>query len=304
MEEAVGGHAVAAVDAGVAGHVGDQFLAERVLLRIDVDRPSEGRQYSVPADNPTPDSLVYSLGHRTPQGIAWDDTGRLYAEAHWLVRHLDDPTRPLPTADRLSSVSNDLSALRSAVDKNDAALARLGADVSRIEREAPGFFARHIGVILGFSALLAVGTGLLLTLSRAAIATVVLAGLIAHWIAIWKVPMLARGLMPVLVIPLLTSILAKIEANVAGADAALMLDREGFETVLFYQALAFDAGIGAILLGFVPGLSLGMVASQWWASDSLRSRYSGLGVVTPRAVTVVTRASRRASGSSPSGTSW
>jgi high-affinity iron transporter len=32
--------------------------------------------------------------------------------------------------------------------------------------------------------------------------------------------------------------------------------REGFETVLFYQALAFDAGIGPILLGFVPGLIL------------------------------------------------
>jgi high-affinity iron transporter len=32
--------------------------------------------------------------------------------------------------------------------------------------------------------------------------------------------------------------------------------REGFETVLFYQALAFDAGVGAILLGFVPGMIL------------------------------------------------
>jgi high-affinity iron transporter len=32
--------------------------------------------------------------------------------------------------------------------------------------------------------------------------------------------------------------------------------REGFETVLFYQALAFDAGFGAILLGFVPGMIL------------------------------------------------
>lgn len=29
--------------------------------------------------------------------------------------------------------------------------------------------------------------------------------------------------------------------------------REGFETVLFYQALAFDAGVGAILGGFIPG---------------------------------------------------
>lgn len=29
--------------------------------------------------------------------------------------------------------------------------------------------------------------------------------------------------------------------------------REGFETVLFYQALAFDSGMGAILMGFIPG---------------------------------------------------
>jgi high-affinity iron transporter len=32
--------------------------------------------------------------------------------------------------------------------------------------------------------------------------------------------------------------------------------REGFETVLFYQALAFDAGVMPILAGFVPGLFL------------------------------------------------
>jgi high-affinity iron transporter len=32
--------------------------------------------------------------------------------------------------------------------------------------------------------------------------------------------------------------------------------REGFETVLFYQALTFDAGVTAVLSGFVPGLLL------------------------------------------------
>jgi high-affinity iron transporter len=32
--------------------------------------------------------------------------------------------------------------------------------------------------------------------------------------------------------------------------------REGFETVLFYQALAFDAGVVPILAGFIPGLLL------------------------------------------------
>lgn len=33
----------------------------------------------VPDDNPTPGSLVYSLGHRNPQGIAWDATGAAWA---------------------------------------------------------------------------------------------------------------------------------------------------------------------------------------------------------------------------------
>lgn len=33
----------------------------------------------VPDDNPFDDSLVYSLGHRNPQGIAWDDSGQLFA---------------------------------------------------------------------------------------------------------------------------------------------------------------------------------------------------------------------------------
>ncbi len=32
--------------------------------------------------------------------------------------------------------------------------------------------------------------------------------------------------------------------------------REGFETVLFYQALAFDANMGAVVTGFLPGLVL------------------------------------------------
>lgn len=33
----------------------------------------------VPADNPFPGSLVYSLGHRNPQGIAWAPDGTMYA---------------------------------------------------------------------------------------------------------------------------------------------------------------------------------------------------------------------------------
>jgi len=34
---------------------------------------------AVPNDNPTPGSLVYSMGHRNPQGLAWDSSGQLWA---------------------------------------------------------------------------------------------------------------------------------------------------------------------------------------------------------------------------------
>ena len=34
---------------------------------------------SVPSDNPIAGSLVYSLGHRNPQGLAWDAAGQLWA---------------------------------------------------------------------------------------------------------------------------------------------------------------------------------------------------------------------------------
>jgi glucose/arabinose dehydrogenase len=45
------------------------------ILRIEPDG-------GVPADNPFPGSPVYSLGHRNPQGLAWDARGRLIAAEH------------------------------------------------------------------------------------------------------------------------------------------------------------------------------------------------------------------------------
>ena len=33
---------------------------------------------SIPSDNPYPNSPIFSLGHRNPQGLTWDDQGKLY----------------------------------------------------------------------------------------------------------------------------------------------------------------------------------------------------------------------------------
>ena len=42
------------------------------ILRMELDG-------SIPDDNPFPGSYVYSLGHRNPQGLAWDADGQLWA---------------------------------------------------------------------------------------------------------------------------------------------------------------------------------------------------------------------------------
>ncbi|KQM15900.1 glucose dehydrogenase [Plantibacter sp. Leaf171] len=61
-----------------AGDAGDRSLAQDgdslggKILRLT----PEGQ---VPADNPFPGSTVYSLGHRNPQGLAWDRDGGLWA---------------------------------------------------------------------------------------------------------------------------------------------------------------------------------------------------------------------------------
>ena len=45
------------------------------ILRLNPDG-------SIPSDNPFRGSAVYSLGHRNPQGLAWDDAGRLWSTEH------------------------------------------------------------------------------------------------------------------------------------------------------------------------------------------------------------------------------
>ena len=59
-------------DAGLAQAAQDPESLAGKILRMTPDG-------EVPADNPTAGSLVYSSGHRNPQGIAWADDGTLYA---------------------------------------------------------------------------------------------------------------------------------------------------------------------------------------------------------------------------------
>ncbi len=65
-----------------AGEAGQPPLAQELgslggkILRVNPDG-------SIPADNPFPNSPVYSLGHRNPQGLAWHpETGVLYGIEH------------------------------------------------------------------------------------------------------------------------------------------------------------------------------------------------------------------------------
>jgi PTS system fructose-specific IIC component len=78
----------------------------------------------------------------------------------------------------------------------------------------------------------------------------VLAGLIAHWIAGWKVPTWARGLMPVLVIPLFTTIIVGfLMIVVLGKPIGKLIDS-------LNSGLTNMSGSNAILLGTVLGLMM------------------------------------------------
>ena len=59
-------------DAGNRASAQDLSSLSGKILRLTPDG-------SVPDDNPFPGSVVYSYGHRNPQGIAWDEDGTLYA---------------------------------------------------------------------------------------------------------------------------------------------------------------------------------------------------------------------------------
>ncbi|TGC09380.1 PQQ-dependent sugar dehydrogenase [Methanolobus halotolerans] len=67
-------------DAGVPSFAQDTgSLAGKILRTTDVG--------SIPEDNPFGDSPVYTFGHRNPQGLAWDEQGRLWATEHGSRAH-------------------------------------------------------------------------------------------------------------------------------------------------------------------------------------------------------------------------
>ncbi|MEZ4720918.1 MAG: PQQ-dependent sugar dehydrogenase [Flavobacteriales bacterium] len=53
----------------------DELSLNGKILRMNLDG-------SIPADNPDPTSLVYSMGHRNPQGITEDGKGHTYISEH------------------------------------------------------------------------------------------------------------------------------------------------------------------------------------------------------------------------------
>jgi len=67
-------------DAGNAGNAQDLGSLAGKILRLNDDG-------SIPADNPFPGSPVYSYGHRNPQGLAWDEQGRLWETEHGNSAH-------------------------------------------------------------------------------------------------------------------------------------------------------------------------------------------------------------------------
>lgn len=108
---------------------------------------------------------------------------------------------------------------------------------------APGFIMGGIAADIG-------QFGIPQTGFLGAIVGGVLAGVIAHWISGWKVPASLRGLMPVMIIPLLTSLVAGLlMLLVLGRPIAWLMDK-------LNDGLSNMSGSNAILLGIILGLMM------------------------------------------------
>ncbi|GAW49123.1 MULTISPECIES: PTS fructose transporter subunit IIABC [unclassified Nocardioides] len=114
---------------------------------------------------------------------------------------------------------------------------------------APGFVMGGLAANL-FNVQSGGGVALPATGFLGAIIGGVLAGVIAHWVAGWKVPTWMRGLMPVLVIPLFTSV-------VAGLLMIMVFGKPiGWLMTQLNDGLNSLNGSSAILLGVILGLMM------------------------------------------------
>jgi PTS system fructose-specific IIC component len=96
----------------------------------------------------------------------------------------------------------------------------------------------------------------------------VLAGVIAHWIGSWKVPTWARGLMPVMVIPLFTSIIAGLLMIIVfGRPIAWLMDQltEGLNSLNGGSAVVLGVILG-LMMAFDMGGPLNKVAYSFAAA--------------------------------------
>ena len=66
---------------------------------------------AVPADNPFPDSYVWSSGHRNPQGLVFAKNGLLYSSEH-------GPT----TDDEINIIEHSLEIIVIAINRFDPAM--------------------------------------------------------------------------------------------------------------------------------------------------------------------------------------
>jgi len=96
----------------------------------------------------------------------------------------------------------------------------------------------------------------------------VLAGVIAHWISTWKVPTWARGLMPVMVILLFTSIIAGLLMIIVfGRPIAWLMDQltEGLNSLNGGSAVVLGVILG-LMMAFDMGGPLNKVAYSFAAA--------------------------------------